>query len=1460
MDEFNAFIYNWHLDEDGTINAFALNKFNESVLIVISGFTPYVLMELPSNIEWNDTRKRIIEAHISEFPMDIRPLNLKFVNKKKLYDANVFLNPRYDPNSDNPQHQQKYIYRTYPYVFFSFRNRITLTNFVKKMSYGHIPAFGRSCKFKFHEVLASPILQFTCIRNIQMTGWITGKGKMCLDQYERRSSCKHEFTCHWSNISPCTDDVVNKIVSCPRILMFDCEANSSNISTMPKNRPDDKIFQISFAVTRHSSGMIEKHLLSLGHPDHEKCGEGVIVHEYKTEADLLLGFKDLIHILDPQVIGGYNILGWDFMYLIQRAKLNGVFTEFSKFGYLVGVQAQERDISWSSSAFNSQHFIFLDAPGRLLIDMLPIVRRDFKFSRYDLGSVATEILGQTKDPLTAKGIFKCYRIFSKDSLALVGKYCVVDSNVTLMLFDKLKTWLGMCQMSAIFGVSILDLYTQGQQSKIYAQVYRMCLSKNVVVEQDAFQCEEDESYTGAIVLEPTPGMYRDVVTFDFASLYPSVMMANNICYSTRVTNPEIPDEDCHIFDWEEHQGCIVEGEHVSTMHESVPIETLRTNDSVITYGQNGTMQGVQSAFFNQGMKKCVKLTMFDGTELKCTYDHRILTTSGWKEAQDIIVGVDKVIMGVQPPRVDIQTEIQPYAFTVGNIAYSLSSVEERKKSLAICRILGLILTDGRVTANRTSIYVGCKIDCQSVVDDLQTIANVDISTRKQQHCFYIHVPQAIIKNIHLTDGITIGKRSTHPYSLPNFLEDAPLCILREFLGGLFGGDGHTLSYSHSAKSFGNVSFSKTVVSEHVESLIQYMQKLQTYLSKFSIETTINARPEKSGTIEVHLMVFASDTVKFYESIGFRHCAHKAVRLMAGVSFYRYHQNIERQRRKIVTRVKTRENKTMDQALVEAHEELKACEYIYNSHYSLPSKSAVIDMMRQRYMGTKTSFQKKYGVLLANDYIKFIDAENLFFNGYAVKPDDTESPVISVQVVARTDIGIHQTYDIEVKDTHSFLCNGIVVHNCEHDTTVRTTKVAKIVCAHRRFRFLKYPEGILPGLLRTLLANRKIAKKEGENEEKRALTLEGNEKKAAQMYAMVCDMRQLALKVSANSMYGGMGVRKGKLPFMHGAMCVTAGGREAIMKARSLIMENYPGKVVYGDTDSLMYMFDDMSRFKDENGNTDYDALEDFSCAVSDDVSKHFPPPMKLEFENISSKFFILTKKRYMTHLTNGKFKKRGIMITRRDNAPVCRSIYENLLKHIFAFKSKDEVITFLVDALNDLYGHRHPSKEYSITKSIKDLAEYKVKPPDTDPEKRRKQFALKDLDPAVHTEADYSLRSLPAHVQLSSRMIRRGNFVEAGSRLAFVVTLMAGFKAKMWQKIEDFQYFQYHADVLRLDMNYYCKSLMNPVDQALETMYQLKGFVKEQLELRLLKQTCLDELRKVFSTKIIVSERVSTSE
>ena len=121
--------------------------------------------------------------------------------------------------------------------------------------------------------------------------------------------------------------------------------------------------------------------------------------------------------------------------------------------------------------------------------------------------------------------------------------------------DKLKIWVGLTEMAKTCNVPIFSLYTQGQQIKVFSQVYKYCLDNHIVVEKDGYTVNENERYVGAHVFPPVPGKYHKVVPFDFASLYPTTIIAYNIDYNTFVTDPNIPDHKCHIMELNDCIGC-----------------------------------------------------------------------------------------------------------------------------------------------------------------------------------------------------------------------------------------------------------------------------------------------------------------------------------------------------------------------------------------------------------------------------------------------------------------------------------------------------------------------------------------------------------------------------------------------------------------------------------------------------------------------------------------------------------------------------------------------------------------------------------------------------------------------------------------------------------------------------------------------------------------------------------------
>ena len=163
--------------------------------------------------------------------------------------------------------------------------------------------------------------------------------------------------------------------------------------------------------------------------------------------------------------------------------------------------------------------------------------------------------------MTVKQIFEAYRLGflggKTKKILTCAKYCVQDARLVLLLFEKIQCWIGLIEMARICNVGIMTLYTQGQQIKVFSQVYKKCFEENRLV--DSFHSLDIPSnisftfdnYCGAFVFPPIPGKYKWVIPFDFTSLYPTTIIAYNIDYSTLVTDENVPDELCNVVEWKE---------------------------------------------------------------------------------------------------------------------------------------------------------------------------------------------------------------------------------------------------------------------------------------------------------------------------------------------------------------------------------------------------------------------------------------------------------------------------------------------------------------------------------------------------------------------------------------------------------------------------------------------------------------------------------------------------------------------------------------------------------------------------------------------------------------------------------------------------------------------------------------------------------------------------------------------
>ena len=271
-------------------------------------------------------------------------------------------------------------------------------------------------KFQLYESNLDPMLRFMHIQDIKSCGWVKlPKGKYRNEKsietytdYHLRINAEHIVSQYnFTQEDPKLGLAKFKICS------FDLECYSHDEEFPQANRIEDQIIQIGIVFYTFGKEDMTKYILTLKNCDEI---EDVIVRSFDKEIDLLLEFQKIIQEEDPDILTGYNIYGFDEKYINGRVKL----LRISEFGFLsrIGDRTQfKEDVKLSSAALGDNLMHYYNTVGRVQIDLMKLVQKDYKLNSYKLDSVSEHFMKEiikkieikddkTKLFLKKKGEFK----------------------------------------------------------------------------------------------------------------------------------------------------------------------------------------------------------------------------------------------------------------------------------------------------------------------------------------------------------------------------------------------------------------------------------------------------------------------------------------------------------------------------------------------------------------------------------------------------------------------------------------------------------------------------------------------------------------------------------------------------------------------------------------------------------------------------------------------------------------------------------------------------------------------------------------------------------------------------------------------------------------------------------------------------------------------------------------------
>jgi DNA polymerase I len=250
------------------------------------------------------------------------------------------------------------------------------------------------------------------------------------------------------------------------------------------------------------------------------------------EREMLARFIEIFKEYDPDVVAGYNSNEFDFPYLDERMKrLN------------LDVRVGRDGSPWRVRKIVNQTRV--EITGRIVVDLLPLVRSSFSLKRYTLRNASIELLGVEKHDVEPKEMEELW-VASGDEFARLVSYSRRDSYLALHLLLDLKLLDKYIALAQTSGSLLQDVIDGGQTGMVENFLFRKFQERKRVIppkpDADLSSTRAAQSFElkGGAVLEPKRGLVEDVVILDYRSLYPSIMMAHNLCYTTVVTDDRPP--------------------------------------------------------------------------------------------------------------------------------------------------------------------------------------------------------------------------------------------------------------------------------------------------------------------------------------------------------------------------------------------------------------------------------------------------------------------------------------------------------------------------------------------------------------------------------------------------------------------------------------------------------------------------------------------------------------------------------------------------------------------------------------------------------------------------------------------------------------------------------------------------------------------------------------------------------
>ncbi|ONI04488.1 hypothetical protein PRUPE_6G324000 [Prunus persica] len=331
-------------------------------------------------------------------------------------------------------------------------------------------------------------------------------------------------------------------------------------------RPDprfDAINLISLAIQNDSDSIVE--IFVLLHSKAESSQRildgisGCKVLVFYEEKYLFDHFIKTVCSLDPDVLMGWDIQGGSLGFLAERASLFGIglLNKISRVPSETKMEAEDLEIPEKAIQEKMIHEAVIADPvvldpivedewgrthasgvhvgGRIVLNVWRLMRGEVKLNIYTVEAVAQAVLRRKVPYILNKVLTKWFLSGPGRARYRCIEYLNERAKLSLEIMNQLDMINRTSELARVFGIDFFSVLSRGSQYRVESMFLRLAHAQNYVAispgpkqvaSQPAMECLP-------LVMEPESGFYADpVVVLDFQSLYPSMIIAYNLCYST----------------------------------------------------------------------------------------------------------------------------------------------------------------------------------------------------------------------------------------------------------------------------------------------------------------------------------------------------------------------------------------------------------------------------------------------------------------------------------------------------------------------------------------------------------------------------------------------------------------------------------------------------------------------------------------------------------------------------------------------------------------------------------------------------------------------------------------------------------------------------------------------------------------------------------------------------------------